>query len=156
MAVFPSGFPGVAPVDAETLVGKFRLEYGDTEYEEYDPPVDGVGNFKELSDAEIENLLESGGNSVNGALGKYYLALAGHAAQQAKLVKDYDLQVNLMDRSTRLLAVANRYMDEAAKEDRESGADDIFMVHPVGSPKQWIPEASPPRAGRRYVRDVMY
>lgn len=156
MAVFPTGFPGVAPADPETPVGKFRLEYGDTEYTEYDPPVADVGNYSELSDAEIENLLASGGDSVSGALGKYYLALSGHAAQQAKLVKDYDLQINLMDRSTRLLAVANRYLEEAGKEDRLAGGDDIFMVHPVGNRQNWIPEASPPRAGRRYIRDVMY
>lgn len=133
MAAFPEGNPGVAPLDPTSDVGRFRLLYGDTEYEAYDPPEPGMGNYDALSDAEIEGYIAAGEDSVTRGIGYYYLALAGRAAKESKSIADYDLRLDTTKRAGDLRAIAEMWMARADEEDETSGAGAYFDVVPTGT-----------------------
>lgn len=153
MATFPDGNPGEYTLDPESLVGRFRLTYGDIYSEPYTPAVSGVQNYKELSDAEIEAFLaQSTNESIPRAIGLYVLSLATRAALEAKTVKDYDLQLDLTKRSGELRAAAQMWFDRADAEDIEAGFGDIFEIYGPGC-DDFIPEGSPAQWGRRYIWD---
>jgi hypothetical protein len=120
--------PGVYPLDPSTLVGQFRLYYGDTDSEPFNPVQPGIQNYTELSDAEIEMFLAQGGGDVTRAIGHYYWRLAGEAAKESKSVKDYDLQVDLTKRAAELRAIAQGYFDQADAAD----AEEAFFIVPTG------------------------
>lgn len=148
MAVYPAGNPGAYPVDGSTLIGQFRNTYGDALSEPYDPPVAGFRNYAELSDDEIETFLLLGDQSVNKAIGRLYLAMAGRAAKESLSVKDYDLQVDLTKRAADLRETARVWFDLA---DQEGAAEDAFDIVAVGPGCEAIPEGSPVQFGRRYT-----
>ena len=153
MATFPDGNPGEHPLDPESLVGRFRLTYGDVYSEPYAPVVPGVQNYKELSDAEIEAFLaQSTNESIPRAIGLYVLSLATRAALEAKTVKDYDLQLDNTKRSGELRAAAQLWFDRADAEDIEAGLGDIFEIYGPGC-DDFAPEGSPAQWGRRYIWD---
>lgn len=144
MAEYPDGNPGRYPLDPETLVGSFRLVYGDTDSEPYDPEFPGFQNYEELSDDEIEGFLRSGGASVTRAIGYYYLSLAGTAAKKARSVSDYDLKVDTTKRAAELREIAKFWFDQADDDDDQSGANEAFELVPVGTrDKSLRAEASP-------------
>ena len=151
MATYPEGNPGVYPVEPDSLVGQFRLLYGDMSAEAYDPYVPGVGNFKELSDAEIDGYLRQGRDNVSRAIGFYLLALASRAALLAKSVKDYDLQVDTTKRASELREAADVWFDRADLAEAQAGAFDIFELYGSEEPK-FHPEASPFRVGYLYTK----
>lgn len=128
--VYPAGNPGEYPLDPTSDVGKFRLAYGDTQSTPYDPVVPDIQNYTELSDAEIELFLSQGGDSVNRAIGFYYMRLAGEAAKISKVTADYDLRVDLTKRATDLREMAQWYFDQALTEEGEGG----FFIVPTGRP----------------------
>ena len=131
---------GVAPPDPTTLVGQFRIVYGDSEFIELDPPVPGQGEYSELSDAEIESFLAQGRDSVTRAIGFYYLALAGQAAKQSMSVADYDLRVDLTKRAGDLREQAQYYFRQADEEDEREGFNDIFDSFGFGDRDCRVPE----------------
>lgn len=126
MASFPSGNPGVAPPDLTSDVGQFRALVGDLQYEAYDPPEPGFGNYEKFSDAEITAYITAGGGSIPRGIGFAYLYLAGQAAMQSASVKDYDLQIDETKRAGDLRAIAQFWFDRADEDDDASGANDIF------------------------------
>ena len=136
---------GIAPLDPDSLVGEFRLAYGDTDYIDLDPPEAGYGDYAELSDAEIEMFLSLGNDSVARAIGVYMGRLATDAAKQSKLVKDYDLTVDLTKRANDFREQAQWWFDLADSQDDAAGTSDIF--EPFGVPgfdlPVWSPEAAP-------------
>jgi len=151
MAEFPEGNPGEFPLDPTSNVGKFRLVYGDTQSTPYDPVEPGFQNYTELSDAEIEAFLTTGGDSINRAIGYYYLSLAGQAALISKSVKDYDLTVDNTKRPAELRALAQWWFDQADNDDSIS-AEEGFEIVPTGtSSDSFIPEGTIPIWGRKYV-----
>lgn len=151
MAVFPEGNPGEFPLDPTSNVGKFRLVYGDTQSTPYDPVEPGFQSYTELSDAEIEAFLSTGGDSINRAIGYYYLSLAGQAALTAKSVKDYDLTVDSTKRPAELRALAQWWFDQADSDDVIS-AEEGFEIVPTGtSSGDFIAEGTIPIWGRKYV-----
>jgi len=139
MAVYPAGNPGVYPLDPDTKVGQFRLVYGDTQSEPYDPVEAGFQNYSELSDAEIEMFLAQGDDSVNRAIGFYYMRLAGDAAKQSIRAQDYDLVADLTKRAADLRATAAWWFDQADAED----AEDAFEIVPMVGGCSCHREASP-------------
>lgn len=143
--------PGIAPLDPTSPVGKFRLVFGDTSFEPLDPPVEGMGSFQELSDAEIEAYLEAGSDSTNRAIGYYYLALAGSAAKTAKSIKDYDLTVDTTKRATDLRTTAQWWFDQADNEDIVSAEEGFEIVNTGTRGGAFIPEATVPVWGREYT-----
>lgn len=102
MATYPSGNPGAVPVDPSSDIGKWRAAAGDLNYTLYSPDEPGFGNFTYASDAEITQFLAMSGDSIPGAIGYWYLQLAGAAAVSAKQVKDYDLSVSTEKRAADL------------------------------------------------------
>lgn len=151
MATYPEGNPGAYPLDPATPVGRFRLEYGDTDAVVYDPPVVGIRNYEELSDTEIETYLAKGGGSTNRAIGHIYLTLSGRAAKESMSVKDYDLQVDLTKRAADLRETANLYFGLADSEDLGAG-EDAFLIVPTGTSQgEGIPEGTVPQYGRYYT-----
>lgn len=94
--------PGLYPLDPSSEVGKFRLASGDTNSVPYDPVRPSEQNYTFLSDAEITQFLAMSGDSIPGAVGYWYLQLAGAAAVSAKQVKDYDLSVSTEKRAADL------------------------------------------------------
>lgn len=152
MAVFPQGNPGAVPLDPEDEIGQFRLLFGDTSYEEYDPAAPGQGNYKYFSDAEINALLIQGGGSTDRSMGFAFLQLAGAAAITAKSVKDFDLAINTEKRAAELRATAQIWFERADAADDLGGESDFFDV--VGGEEDFdvIPEGLMPEYGRYYVR----
>lgn len=151
MATFPEGNPGAYPLEPETPVGQFRLVYGDTHSTPYDPVEPGFQNYDELSDSEIEAFLVAGGDSLNRAIGYYYLSLAGAAAKTARQIKDYDLQVDTTKRAADLRAIAQWWFDQADNDDVIS-AEEGFEILPTGtSGGDFIPELTLPVWGRQYT-----
>lgn len=140
MAVFPSGNPGVAPVDTETSVGQLRLILGDTAYTLYIPDEPGFADFTMYSDAELEVFLVQGSDSVLRAAGFAYLALSAQAATTGSSIKDYDLAVDTKNRAADLRATAQFYFDAADSGDL--GSDDAFIITPTGTQDCWPPELS--------------
>lgn len=148
MAVYPAGNPGVHPLDPDTKVGQFRLVYGDTQSEPYDPVEAGFQNYSELSDAEIEIFLTRGDDSVNRAIGSYYMRLSGDAAKQSIRAQDYDLVADLTKRAADLRATAAWWFDQADAED--ASGEDAFIIVPTGSRCEPWPElAAHPACGCR-------
>lgn len=152
MAQYPEGNPGVHPIDPLTPVGQFRLAYGDIDSAPYDPVEPGFRDYEELSDAEIEVYISQGGDSIARAIGFYYLSLSGQAAKRTKMVKDYDLQVNLEKRAGDLRATAQIWFERADSQDA-SVAEDAFEIVPTGDSGDgdWIAEGTNPIWGRRYT-----
>lgn len=151
MAVYPSGNPGGVPVDLSSDVGQFRAMVGDLQYEAYDPPEPGFGNYEKFSDSEIEAYLAQADGSVPRAIGYSYLYLAGQAALESQSVKDYDLQIDSTKRAGDLRAMAQMWFGLADDEDLSS-AEEAFEIVPTGvSGGAFIPEATPPIYGRQYT-----
>jgi hypothetical protein len=151
MAVYPEGNPGVYPLDPATLVGQTRVLFGDVYSTPYDPVEAGYQNYAELSDAEIEAYLATGGGVPARAIGYYYLSLSGTAAKESKSVKDQDLQVDLTKRAADLRAQAKYWFDLADAADGEAGGADFFDVFPTTDSGAFIAEGTPPIYGRQYT-----
>lgn len=153
MAVHPAGNPGVAPLDPDTDVGQWRLLFGDTQFEPYDPAVPGVGNYESFSDSEIQAFINQSPENIARSIGFAYLQLAGAAAFEAKSVKDFDLSVDLTKRPAELRALAQFWFDRADAVDDAAGAADFFDVFDVDTQEtECIPEAMIPEYGRYYLR----
>lgn len=151
MAVFPEGNPGEFPLDPTSNVGKFRLVYGDTQSTPYSPVEPGFQNYGELSDAEIEAFLATGGDSINRAIGYYLLSLASQAALVSTSWKDYDLAEDTTKRPAELRALAQWWFDQADGDD-VIAAEEGFEIVPTGTTGgPFIPEATTPIYGRKYV-----
>lgn len=113
---------GVAPFDATSEVGQFRVLVGDTVYVVTDP---GFGSYKLFGDDEIEVFLAQGG-SVFAAVSLAYFQMAGAAALEAKSVRDFDLQVDLTKRSAELRAMASEWKSRA-----DGDVAEFFELFPV-------------------------
>ena len=143
--------PGAYPLDPDSPVGRFRLNYGDTSSEPFDPPRPGEQNYVELSDIEIESFIAAGGDSISRGIGMYYMSMSGQAAKEAINAKDYDHQVDRRSVAGELRAAAQMWFDRADAEDAANGDNDIFEI--FGFEREFIPEGVQPIYGRRYVWD---
>lgn len=143
---FPGANDGATPLDPQSDVGKFRVLIGDTVAESYDPPVPGRGNYTMFSDVEIEGFLAVAEGSVTRAIGNGYLTLAGQAAIESKLVKDFDLTADLTKRAADLRLIAFQWFERADKE--QASAEDAFEIADLVGSCDTIPEGMPPRWGR--------
>lgn len=132
---------GVAPLDPDTPVGQMRMSVGDTTYTDENA---GYGEYEHYSDIELQMYLDKALGSVTRALGYLYTDLAAVAALQSKMVKDYDLQVDLRNRAEQLRETAQTYFDLADQEDTEAGVADIFDSFNFGAGRKCCrPEAAP-------------
>lgn len=134
MATYPSGNPGVWPLDATTDIGRLRAIVNDTSSEPYDPPEPGFENYTLFSDAELQAFLDLGGDSLLMAAGYAYLALSAEASRFSKSVKDYDLAIDYTKRAADLRATAQFYFGQAGDVD---GTVDSFDVVPTGCRHHW-------------------
>ena len=150
MAVFPEGNPGAYPLDPTSPVGRFRILYGGTDSEPYDPVVVGIQNYSELSDAEIEGFISQGGDSVPRGIGYLYIAMAGRAAIASRQIQDADLRVDTTKRAADLRAIAEVWFGSADDDDLVS-AEEAFEIVPTGSRGGFIPEGTRPIFGRQYT-----
>jgi len=149
MATYPGENDGIAPPDMTTEVGVFRALIGDMEFEAYDPPEAGHGNYQMFSDNDILGFLAAGKDNISRGVGYAYLALAGRAAIESKQVKDFDLTVDTTKRPTELRLIAQSWFDKASAE--EAALLDAFEIAPLGDSCEPVPEAMIPRWGRHAV-----
>ncbi len=147
---YPDGNPGVFPADPETPEGEFRLLFGDTTAENYNPPAFGgtQRSYVYFSDNEITAFLAMSNGSISRGIGFAYAQLAGAAAMEAKSVKDYDLTVDLTKRSGELRALSQWWFDRADDEDDADGNGDVFDLIDLSGPGDIIPEGLLPVYGR--------
>jgi hypothetical protein len=108
---------GVAPPDFTDIVGQFRLLVGDTNATIISG---GQGTYLFFSDEEINGyiLLQS---NIYRAAGMALNALATQAADQAQMVKDYDLQVDMRQRAEQFREQAKAMFEQAHIVDAEGG-----------------------------------
>lgn len=103
---------GIAPPDMSTPVGQVRALIGDVEWTAYDPPVPGFGMYQKMSDAEIEGFLALSDGDPLGAAYFTYLQMASSAAEEAKVVQDLDLRIDLTKRASELRLIAQMWLDK--------------------------------------------
>lgn len=140
MAVYPAGNPGVYPLVPSTPVGQWRLASGDTQSTPYNPVQAGFQDYTYASDAEILQFLALADDSVQGAIGYWYLQLSGAAAREARTVADYDLRISTEKRAADLRATAEFWLSQAGI----AGGGEAFEVAPVGEREDcWPPELAP-------------
>lgn len=113
---------GVAPPDLSTLVGELRTQFGDVEWVELDPPLQGFGSYNDYSDDELGTFLDRAG-SVEGAMALIFLQMAGAAARESMYVGDFDLRVDLTKRAKDLREMAKEWQALA-----DGLQDDFFEV----------------------------
>lgn len=142
---------GIAPPDLESKVGMFRVQIGDTAYVPLDPPEEGQGSYRYLSDAEIRVYLNMANGNLFRALGDYNLALSNEAAENSKIVKDHDLQLSTVQRANDYRRIAIAWYQRADGEDASSGGQDIFDAFSLGGNREFIPEGTIGDFGREYV-----
>jgi len=133
---------GVAPFDPDTGVGVLRVTIGDTMFTNLTPPEVGYGDYEIFSDEELEQFIEIGNDNNLRAAGFAYMSLAGKAALEAKMVKDYDLQVDLKSRSIQLRETAAEFFRQADSEEIRAGLGDPLTITPTGfyEPQDgWLP-----------------
>lgn len=131
--------PGVGntPPDYSAPIGQFRLLAQDTNFVDLIPASPGSGTFDLFGDDEISGYLAMyQGYSMYRAVGAAYTGLAARAAMSAKMVKDYDLQVDLTKRAASLQAIADAMLERAEREDQLSGASSTFgLTEPACDPR---------------------
>lgn len=142
---------GVAPPDLNSPTGKFRALVNDLIYDELDPPEQGFGDYRHLSDDEIESILDSAAGNISRAAGLHYLALAGEAAAESKLIQDHDLKVSTVSRANDLRRVGLAFLNQADADDISEGSQDIFDSFTLGGNHNAIAEGSLPEWGRVYT-----
>jgi hypothetical protein len=133
---------GVAPYDPDTGVGVLRVTIGDTMFIELAPPEVGYGDYELFSDEELEQFIDIGNDNNLRAAGFSYMSLAGKAALEAKMVKDYDLQVDLKSRSIQLRETAAEFFRQADAEEIREGLGDPLTITRTGlyEPQEgWLP-----------------
>lgn len=128
---------GQTPPDYSSPSGQFRLLAQDTTYSPLNPAQVGQGLYDLFSDAEVSGYLAMYEDySIYRAVGAAYQGLAGRAAVDAKMVKDYDLQVDLTKRAASLQAIADAMLERAEREDQLSGASSTFgLTEPACDPR---------------------
>lgn len=133
---------GVAPYDTSTPIGVLRVTIGDTIYAPLDPPESGFGDYEMFSDTELTGFVDLGEENVFRSAGFAFMSLAGKAALESKMIKDYDLQVDLRNRSRDLREAAFGFFAQADARDERLGLDDfIFVTHTGDYEPQdgWLP-----------------
>lgn len=145
---------GSNPADFNSPTGQFRLLANDTVATELPTPVAGQGQFALFSDAEIAGYMGLYPESILRAVGTAYTALAGRAAMEAKLVKDFDLQVDLSKRAEMLTDAAKAYFARADADDLLSGAHSTFGVTPANSDPSFREVAGLPMEQWGFLEDV--
>lgn len=133
---------GVAPYDTSTPVGVLRVTIGDTIFSPLVPPETGFGDYEMFSDAELSEFVGLGDNNVFRSAGFAFMSLAGKAALESKMVKDYDLQVDLRNRSRDLREAAFGFFAQADAQDERLGLDDFMFITQTGDyePQDgWLP-----------------
>lgn len=123
-----SDLSGVFPPNYDTPVGKFRLLTGDVNGE-CGPERDGTGVYSTWSDAEIAAFISLSPDNIYRAISEAYRALAGNAAENAKYVKDYDLQLDTRKRSDELLRISLSWSDRADELDAELTLEEGFGIY---------------------------
>lgn len=120
---------GVAPYDPTTLVGQVRVVTGDVTYGVITA---GMAEYELFSDNDITAFLIVAEGNILRAAGFGYSALAARAAVDAKMVKDFDLTVDLRARSTALQATADAFFAQADEKDVRDGVSDVFEITTSG------------------------
>lgn len=115
------------PLTPGSDVSTFRVLAGDSEPASIDGD-SGTASFALWSDAEIEVYLGMEPGNIYRAVALGYRALAGNAASQSKMVKDYDLEVDLTRRAGNLLDTAREFDLKADQFDEERGLRGDFFV----------------------------
>ena len=123
---------GKIPLDPHSEVTHFRSLVGDLIAAETPNP--DIGEYQIFSDADIIGYLAANPDNVYRAVADGYRALASRAALETKVVKDYDLQVDLTKRSAAMLAVADQFDIRADNHDNANGGSFFENVgnQPVG------------------------
>lgn len=126
---------GAVPPDFNTPTGRFRLLANDVVFANESG---GFGEYELFSDEEISGFLAIAPESILRCVGFGYLSLAGSAAVESKIVKDFDLQADLTDRAADLRSTARAYFERADIEAERIGVDSEFGVESEQPQRHWI------------------
>lgn len=119
---------GTVPADLQAPIGQFRLLANDLVAVPLNPVVQGRGQYELFSDNEISAFINLYPTSMLRAVGTAYMTLAGRAATESAITKDYDLQVDLTKKATDLRAVATAYFSRADIEGEVTGLEAGFGI----------------------------
>lgn len=137
---------GLRDYDGSTSTGALRLQVGDTNFTELDPPEEDYVDFDYFSDATLDAFIESADESLTRATGYAYRSLAGILTMSAVNVTTDDLRVDTLGRAKLMRELAAEWLSSADDEDN-AAASDLFEVIPfagfVDSRAKTWPEGSP-------------
>jgi hypothetical protein len=134
---------GSIPVDFTTPLGLVRSHLGDVSYKATENA--GEGDFNYFSDEELNAFLSVGEGSVNRATALAYLQWAAIAADEARIITDVDLKVDLIKRAS-LIADRAAYFNDKADAEDEAKAGDAFLIVPT---RQQYPVVTGPELSYR-------
>ena len=135
--------PGVAPLDPNTEVGRFRLLAGDATSKPLDPAVPGMGDYAIWSDAEIEAFLALSGGNIPRAIATAYMQMAAAWNSSSATIRTDDLQYQVKDSVGSWLNLAD-YWNKVADSEEERAINDYFDLVDVRGRERWCaPEAAP-------------
>jgi hypothetical protein len=128
---------GITPPDITSSTGKVRLLIGDAVA--VATTQSGIGTYNKFSDRDIEDFLTLAGDNPHRAAGYIYNQWAALAADEAKIVTDVDLKVDLTYRYKALVERANWFFNQADQLDESALLADSFQIVPTGRPsgKEW-------------------
>jgi hypothetical protein len=119
---------GSIPVDFTSPLGLVRSHLGDVSYKATDDAAQGDFNY--FSDEELNAFLTVGEGSVNRATALAYLQWAAIAADEARIITDVDLKVDLIKRAS-LIADRAAYFNDRADAEDDAKAEQ-FLIVPTG------------------------
>jgi hypothetical protein len=119
---------GSIPVDFTSPLGLVRSHLGDVSYKATGS--EGEGDFNYFSDEELNAFLTVGEGSVNRATALAYLQWAAIAADEARIITDVDLKVDLIKRAS-LIADRAAYFNDRADAEDDAKAEQ-FLIVPTG------------------------
>lgn len=145
---------GNVPPDFNSPTGRFRLLAQDIVAADLTPAVPGQGQYSLFSDLEIAGYLAIYPDSLFRAVGTAYKALAGQAALRAKVVKDFDLQVDLTKRADALNEAADAFFERADADDLLSGAHSTFGITAPSNDPSFRELTSLPQEQWAFLEDI--
>lgn len=128
----------VTPPNFATPVGKWRLLTGDVTY-------DSSNNYTFWQDDEIEAYLSMYSDvPIERAIGYAYMGIAAQYANEAEMVKTYDLQIDSRNKASAMTAVAKMWFDRADEIDEEAGVSSALYYVPLAGDEECscVPEAA--------------
>lgn len=140
---------GLREYDSSTSTGELRLNLGDTNFVELQPPETDYVSFDYFSDATLDSFILSADENITRATGYAYRSLAGILTLSAVSIQTDDLRVSTIERAKLMRELARDWLTSADEEDLAAGSD-LFEILPFVGLKNLHAKTWPEETARPY------